>query len=63
MKHFIDLELMTDKIVQTCTGDHGLDIMNTLQKIILTAAVQLGKYIIKKQDRFVMNDLLHQINL
>ena len=38
VKHFIDRKLMTDKIIQTSTGDHGLNIMNTLKKIILTAA-------------------------
>ena len=54
---------MTDKIIQTSTGDHGLNIMNTLKKIILPAAVQLRKDIVQKQNRFIMNDLLHQINL
>ena len=54
---------MTDKIIQTSTGDHGLNIMNTLKKIILTAAIQLRKDIVQKQNRFIMNDLLHQINL
>ena len=63
LKNPVYLKLMTDKIIQTSTGDHGLNIMNTLKKIILTAAVQLRKDIVQKQNRFIMNDLLHQINL
>ena len=51
VKHFIDCKLMTDKIIQTSTGDHGLNIMNTLKKIILTAATQLRKDIVQKQNR------------
>ena len=63
MKNFIDLKLMTDKIIQASACDHGLDIVYAFKKIILPAAVQLGKHIIQKQYRFVVNDLLHQINL
>ena len=41
VKHFIDLELMTDKIVQTCTGDHGLDVVDGRQQMVLPFPVQL----------------------
>lgn len=40
-EHFVDVELITYKIIQTCTGDHCLYIMNTVQKAGLPAAVQL----------------------
>lgn len=40
-KYFINVKLMVHKIIQTCTGDQCLNIMNTVQKIRLTAAVQL----------------------
>ena len=62
MKHFIYLKLMAYKIIQACTGDHGLDIMNTFQKIILPAAIKLRQNIIQKKYRLVMNDFFHQIN-
>ena len=55
------MELMTDKIIQPRTGDHGLNIMNALQKIILSAAVQFRQNIIQKQDRRIFYFSLHNV--
>ena len=40
-EYFINVKLMVHKIIQACTGDQCLNIMDTVQKIRLTAAVQL----------------------
>ena len=62
LKNFIDFKLMTDKIIQTGTGNHSLNVMDTFQQIILPAAIQLRKHIIQKKHRFIVNDFLYQIN-
>ncbi len=62
IKYSVDLKLMADKIIKTCTGNHRLYIMNTFQKICLSAAVKLRKNVIKKENRRIFDPLFHKID-
>ena len=53
LKNPVDLELMADKIIQSCTGDQSLYIVDTFQQICLPAAIQLRKNIIQQKHRCI----------
>ena len=63
LKNPVDLELMADKIIQSCTGDQSLYIVDAFQQICLPAAVQLRKNIIQQKHRCIPDLFLHQIDL
>ena len=60
-EYLVDMELMTDKIIQTCTGDQRLDIMNAVQQICLSVSIQFRKDIVKKKDWRVLYFFLYKI--
>ena len=62
LKNPVDLELMADKIIQSCTGDQSLNIMYTFQKISLPVTVQFRKYIIQKKYRRIFDFFFYQID-
>ena len=62
LKYLIYLKLMTDKIIKTCTCDQRLNITDTVQKIVLSAAVQFRQNIIQKQNRRILYFSFHHIN-
>ena len=47
----IGLKMILDKIIESRTGDQCLNPPDTAEKLVLTAAVQFRKNIIKKKDR------------
>ena len=63
LKNPVDLELMADKIIQSCTGDQSLYIVDAFQQICLPAAIQLRKNIIQQKNRCIPDLFLHQIDL
>ena len=63
LKNPVDLELMADKIIQSCTGDQSLYIVDAFQQICLPAAIQLRKNIIQQKHRCIPDLFLHQIDL
>ena len=63
LKNPVDLELMADKIIQSCTGDQSLYIVDAFQQICLPAAIQLRKNIIQQKNRCIPDFFLHQIDL
>ena len=61
LKNLIDFKLMTDKIIQACTGNKCLYIMYTFQQISLPVAVQFRKHIIKKKHGGIFDLFFDQI--
>ena len=60
IKNFVDLKSVFHKFIQTGTGNDRLYVVDTVQQIVLPAAVQFRQHVIQQKHRRIMDHHLYQ---
>lgn len=63
LKHLVDLKPIIHKLLESSTCDDRLDITDTVQQIVLPAAVKLRQHIVEQQQRNVLRHFFHKLDL